>query len=369
VIVAENSYVIMPGIMGVFEKVRGSGVWSISYCDRLGQRHRERVGRRAEAENAYTERKREIREGRFLAPRSRGFGLLTFDKLANAAMEHKKLRMRPLSYSGEAARLEIIRPMLGHMEAISIKPAHVESVLSKLIKERQLGGSAANRYRSFLSTIFSYGMRMGMLYTNPVGLVRSFKENDYRVRWLTPEEEATLRAVIVRDCPQREPEFDLSLYTGMRRGEQFSLKWEKVDLERGLLDVYGKSGQRFVQVNSSAKAALLKLKETRLEGAIYVCPDKTSEDKKDSTRWFENAVKKAGIKNFRRHDLRHSFASRLVMAGVHLLAVKELLGHHSITMTEKYSHLSPGVRQVAVEKIGRLPLGTSDCEVPEPAAR
>jgi integrase len=194
---------------------------------------------------------------------------------------------------------------------------------------------------------------MGLVRANPVSQVERFRENPYRVRWLTQEEEATLRAVIVADCPEREPEFDLALYTGMRRGEQFSLKWENVDLERGQLNVYGKSGQRFVQVNSSARAALLKLQERREHGAVYVCPDKTSDDKKDSTRWFENAVKKAGIKNFRRHDCRHTLASRLVMAGVHLLAVKELLGHRSITMTEKYSHLSPGVRQMAVEKISR----------------
>jgi site-specific recombinase XerD len=339
--------------MGAYEKVNGSGVWYISYCDRQGKRHRERIGRRSDAENAYADRKREIREGRYLPPRAANRGFLSFRKLAEGAMEQKRLRLRPLTYQGDLAHLEVIYPILGAMEATAIQPVHVEAALSKLIRARELGGSAANRYRSLISSIFNYGVRMGLTRANPVSQVKRFPENDYRVRWLTLEEEAKLRAVIVETCPHREPEFDLALYSGMRRGEQFSLKWEKVDLERGLLDVYGKSGQRFVQVNASAKAALLKLQDRRKEGAVYVCPDKTSDDKKDSTRWFENAVKKAGIKNFRRHDLRHTFASRLVLAGVHLLAVKELLGHHSITMTEKYSHLSPGVRQVAVEKIGR----------------
>lgn len=352
--------------MGIFEKPKGSGVWGISYCDRQGKRHRERIGRKAEAITAYSDRKREIREGRYVPPRYGGRGL-TFRDLAERAMEYKRSRLKPSSLITDMRHLEHLYPLLGHLEAAAVHPAEIETVLAKF-RNRGLSGSTTNRYRSLLSSIFKYGKRMKLIPSNPIADVERSKENAHRDRYLRPEEEERLRKMIREKCPEREPELDLALYTGMRRGEQFSLKWENVDLELGRLTVYGKSGRRYITLNSSAKAALHKLKEMRdrlvvtrgtdLESQIvnaffpYVCLDTKSDTQKDWRRWFEDAVKEAGIENFRWHDLRHTFASRLVMAGVPLNSVKDFLGHHSITMTERYSHLSPDHRAIEIEKIG-----------------
>ena len=68
-------------------------------------------------------------------------------------------------------------------------------------------------------------------------------------------------------------------------------------------------------------------------------------------RWFERCVRLAKIRNFRWHDLRHTFASRLVMSGVDIRSVQELLGHRSILMTMRYAHLSPGHQQANVERL------------------
>ena len=244
--------------MGIFEKPPKSGIWHISYCDRSGQRHREKVGGKSQAADAYSQRRREIREGRYVPPAKRKGQ--TFRDLANAALEDKRIRLADRSYKSDLGRVEQILPMLGHFEIAAIQPSHISEVLAKL-RNKGLCGSSANRYRSMLSSVFNFGVRMGMCQSNPIIQVKRFKENESRVRWLRPEEEEKLRAVIREDCPEREAEFDLSLYTGMRRGEQFTLKWVNVDLERGILEVNGKTGRRFIHCNSTAKAALVSIRQ------------------------------------------------------------------------------------------------------------
>jgi site-specific recombinase XerD len=350
--VSRHILVLSLKAVGIYEKPVKSGIWHISYCDGTGQRHREKVGGRREALEAYSNRKREIREGRYLPPRGGGRALIWRD-LAAQGMEYKRLRLAPRSYESDMAKVKELTPTLGHLDAAAIQPAHIEQILAKL-RNRGLCGSSANRYRSMLSSLFGYGVRMGLLRSNPVAQVKRYKESAWRVRWLKPEEEERLRKVIREKCPEREPEFDLALYTGMRRGEQFTLKWENVDLDRGLLEVNGKSGRRFITVNKSAKAALTALSQNcdKTQKSEYVCPETKSEAQRDWRRWFEDAVKEAGIKDYHWHDNRHTFASRLVMAGVPLLTVSQLLGHHSIAMTERYAHLSPDHRAAAVEMIG-----------------
>jgi len=126
----------------------------------------------------------------------------------------------------------------------------------------------------------------------------------------------------------------------MRRGEQFRLRWQDIDLKRGIITVpVSKHGQaRRIQINSTARTALLRLRE-RGDGVGYVCPGYEGPRKRDWRHWFEDAMEKAQLANFRWHDLRHTFASRLVMAGVPLRAVQVLMGHKCIETTLRYSHL------------------------------
>jgi integrase len=344
--------------MGIFERPIKSGVWWISYKDSTGRRHREKVGRRDKANLMYAERRREIGEGRYVPPRSAG-RTLTFRALASAAMAHKKLRLRPLSYFADQWRLGKVLGIsiggrtLGAMPAEAVTQGSIDAVLDQLLGMGLCGGTV-NRYRSLLSSIFGYGVRDGILRANPVARVKRLKENPNRVRYLRADEEERLRAEIRSSCPEREPEMDLALYTGMRRGEQFTLKWDDVDLETGNLRVRGKTGERYVKIGSKAKDALEKLRAaSRARPSAYVCPDAKDGRAIDWRRWFENAVKRAGVHNFHWHDLRHTFASRLVIDGVDIVAVKELLGHKSILMTMRYSHLSETHLRAAAEKIGR----------------
>jgi len=201
-------------------------------------------------------------------------------------------------------------------------------------------------------------VRDGKLSFNPVKQVKKRKENNERVRFLEPDEEATLRAKIRELCPGHEAEFDLALNTGMRRGEQYRLRWQDVDLKRNIVTITrSKHGHaRRIQINSVARNALLKLR-ARGDAVGYVCPGYDGPRKRDWRHWFEDAVQKAQLSNLRWHDLRHTFASRLVMAGVPLRAVQVLMRHKCIETTLRYSHLGETELHKAVE---RLTASTTD---------
>jgi integrase len=179
------------------------------------------------------------------------------------------------------------------------------------------------------------------------------------VRFLEPEEETKLRGKICELCPEHEAEFDLALHTGRRRGEQYRLRWQDVDLKRNFVTARSRHGEaRRIQINTIARGALLRLRE-RGDGAGYVCSGYEGPRARDWRHWFEDVIEKAQISDFRWHDLRHTFASRLVMAGVPLRAVQVLMGHKCIETTLRYSHLGETELHKAVECLTAKPTDTT----------
>src|SRR5215467_1227472 len=115
-------------------------------------------------------------------------------------------------------------------------PQDIERKLNALAEDGRKPATV-NRYRTLLSLVFSLAVRNGKLVSNPVRLVKRRKENNERVRFLELEEETSLRGKI-RECyPEHESEFDLALHTGMRRGEQYRLRWQDVDLRSGIITI------------------------------------------------------------------------------------------------------------------------------------
>lgn len=329
---------------GIFEKPKASGVWWIDYADAVGRRHREKVGRKPVALHAYRQRKLEIREGKFTPPERKP--TVTFADLARARMEQGEARFSKATRKTYRSRLKRILAALGSLPANAVTPERIDTYLSGIRRAGQ-SASSVNQHRRIICTIFALAVRDERIAANPTLRVKRFKEDAKRVRFLSPEEESRLRGVIREEAPEHEAELDLALHTGLRRGEQFTLARENVDLERGILTVNGKSGQRRVRLNAVARAAVQGL----LERPGDYIGGASGPGQPDWRRWFERAVKKAVILNFHWHDLRHTFASRLVMAGVGLKDVQELMGHHSVTMTERYMHLSPEHLQESVDRL------------------
>src|SRR5262249_32004477 len=142
---------------------------------------------------------------------------------------------------------------------------------------------------------------------------------------------------------------------GLRESEEFGLRWENVDFRTGIITVpRAKHGEkRHVPMNDYVRAVLLKLPSR--DRSAYVFPSATGETPINTcnfmNRVFRKALTDGKTETLRWHDLRHTFASRLVMAGVDLRTVQELLGHKTITMTLRYSHLSPAHQLAAVQRL------------------
>ncbi len=147
----------------------------------------------------------------------------------------------------------------------------------------------------------------------------------------------------------------LALHTGCRKNELLGLEWSRIDLQANLIYLeahHTKTRQRrAVPLNQEARTALLNRARFRAEfcpGTPWVFCDEKGQRIGNVRRAFETACRRIGLEDFRIHDLRHTCAAWLVSAGVALAEVRDLLGHASITMTERYAHLAPENVRAAV---------------------
>lgn len=335
---------------GIFEKVPGSGEWWICYYDQTGRRRREKAGTKSAAIQLYRKRKQQVLEGVKLPEKLRR-RVVPFAEIAKDTLEYSKATKVEEAYRIDGWKMETILGWFQGRSAEGITPQDIERKLTTLA-DTGLKPATLNRYRTLLSLIYSLAIRNGKLLINPVRKVKRRKENNERVRFLEEREELALRDKIRQLYPEREAEFDLALHTGMRRGEQYHLRWENIDFSNGIITIpRSKHGEaRYIQINSIARATLLKLKERSSEPG-YVRLGLDNSRKRYSRQWFEDVTAEAKISNFHWHDLRHTFASRLVMAGVPLRAVQVLMGHKRIETTLRYSHLGEDHLRNAVERL------------------
>jgi integrase len=186
------------------------------------------------------------------------------------------------------------------------------------------------------------------------------KENNHRLRFLTDSEiEALLRACddLKTYTPHLRPIVETALLTGMRRNELLSLKWEQI--RNGFIYLTEtKSGKaRQIPINDRLAEVFREVRRGNQLKSPYVFCGQDGKRFFEVKRSFASACRKAGIEAFRFHDLRHSFASQLVMRGASLKAVQELLGHASMAMTMRYSHLSQEHLKDSVNLLNNLPSG------------
>lgn len=147
----------------------------------------------------------------------------------------------------------------------------------------------------------------------------------------------------------------LSLHTGLRYGELANLTWDGVHLDRAIVTVHGFKAKslktRHIPLNSTATQVLAAWNGRRVESSSLVFPSRNGGPFDNVRSSWEEVLKSAGIGKFRWHDMRHTFASWLVMRGVDLNTVRELLGHSDYQMTLRYAHLAPEHKAAAVARL------------------
>jgi len=298
--------------MSVFKK---GLTWYIDYYVE-GRRRREAVGpNRKMAEKALAKRKVQIAEGRFLNIRKQS--KVTFEELSEAYMKYARTNKRSWGRDG-----------------YSIK---------------WLSGEFAGKRLRDITALSIEEYKWNVANINPAGSVKLMRVNNMRVRFLSKEE---CKALYLACSYHLRPIVLIALHTGIRRGEILDLGWDDVDFEHRLIRVkHTKNGEpRDIPMSEEVYFALSRLEVQaprvfcRPGGGVI----------RDLRTAFANALRRANITNFAFYDLRHTFASHLVMSGVDLLTIKELLGHKSIDMTLRYSHLSPSHKRKAMESLKLL---------------
>ena len=246
-----------------------------------------------------------------------------------------------------------------------------------------------NRDVGALKSALSRATEWGLLEAHPFSKVKPVKENSTPIiRYLTDAEEKSLREALdtreerlrserdqgnawrrergyaeypsLRDqhyVGYLKPAVLVSMNTGLRQGELFTLAWTEVDIERAMITVRADKAKnstvRHIPLNEEALQALRDWQDDQNSTAGLVFPGKNGNRVTDIKTAWSHLLKLASIASFRWHDMRHHFASRLVMAGVDLNTVRDLLGHGEIKMTLRYAHLAPEHKAAAVAKLVR----------------
>jgi integrase len=377
-------------VQGVYEKYLGSGDWYIQYRlspepgQKQGQRVRKFIGTRQQAID-YLARVKHIRAtGDGIVPATakavaRTFSeqkvagdAVLFGELCDGLLAH--IKKNPTEYKDQRnppQRIAAIKKQFGHRQAASIKPFEIADWLSGL----DLAPATRNRYKAVVSAIFKYGKERDRVNINPARDVKQSRVSNGVIRFLTPAEEDRLRAVLQSDVdacgPQNQRlkvhlmhrihELTVGLGTGMRKGEQYGLVWPDVVFDRReIIARDTKNGtSRIVPMIDDVYAAMKALKKMPLprKRRSKDMPNDTPADAVfsigDNKKWFGSALRRAKIKNFRWHDLRHSFCSRLAQSGASLKVIQEAAGHKTIQMAARYSHMDQRTMRDAMAVLNR----------------
>ncbi len=294
--------------------------------------------------------------------------------------EHRKSAVKTLAHIQRC----FIKPF-GDKTLAEFNPALIDQWRTQRLKNGR-SIETVNRDIATFKAALSKAVLWGLIEIHPLAKLKLLKsDRSGKIRFLSREEEQRLRdATISREQKIRadresaniwrrergyelypdlkqaafadyiRPMILLSLNTGMRQGEIFSLRWENVNFEQAVLTIegsYAKSGKtRHIPLNTEA-LQVLKSWRQQADNPELVFPGKEGHRFNNIKKAWAGILKAAEIKGFRWHDLRHHFASRLVMADVDLNTVRELLGHSDMSMTLRYAHLAPEHKANAVERL------------------
>lgn len=370
-------------IEGVYEKTEGSGIWYVRYRLKTangvkGKLICKKIGTRSAAVEYQRKVKTLLATGEGFVPATAKDTAKTAKQLSESRTATtvgqlcdellKYIQDNPRRYKDQRnppLRIARIRKQFGDRTADLLAPPEIEAWFSSLTKRPRhqqknmepvvsVSAGTVNRLRSTFSRMYRHGKYLGKVQNNPVRDVLLSRDESKEPNWLRQADEERLRAVLqakVDACTAKQPklrqqalhriyELDVALGTGMRKSEQYGLTWNDVDLEERVIRLHDtKNGKpRKVYMNERVYSALSALRtmendlHTSRPGLVFRC----GENKK----WWLAALKEAKLEGrLRWHDLRHTFATRLVQRGADLKKVQVACGHKTIQMTARYAHV------------------------------
>ena len=247
--------------------------------------------------------------------------------------------MNKKSYSRDIYFIRVLKRNFAESLKADLKLSDFEQFKTKLLEDGK-SVSTVNKYLNILSKMYNLAISEGLLTKNPLQDVKKFHEKNYKIRYLTKDEEIRLFSVISKDFCYLKPIIICALQTGMRKSEILNLRWDNIDFEYKFIELLEtKSGKsRKIPISDTLMNVFNNLPRT--SEYVFINKD-TGEPFTDIHKSFTTVLDRAKIKKFRFHDLRHTVATRLVEKGIDLVVVKEILGHAKIDTTMRYAHAVP----------------------------
>ncbi|MGD0336041.1 MAG: site-specific integrase [Candidatus Omnitrophota bacterium] len=337
--------------MPVYEYKGKKGIIYYIVYSYNGRRKTEHIGKDKKlAEAVLHKRLTEIAENKYLDVRKEQ--KIKFEEFADEYLQLHSKHKR--SYNTDKKIVGLLKSFFGgkylyeitSLDVERFKSARAKQVIKRAIAKKTISPATVNRALAVLKSIFNKAILWGKSEKNPCKGVELFKEDNQRLRFLEKEE---IDRLLSNCCEHLKPIIIVALYTGMRKSEILKLKWHDIDIKRNIIHLLTtKNGEkREVPMNRIVQKTIIGV--LKHPDSQYIFCNKDGKPYGDIKKSFFTAINNSGIVDFHFHDLRHTFASQLVMSGVDLNTVRELLGHKSLEMTLRYSHLSPDHKKRAVD--------------------
>jgi integrase len=330
--------------MGVY--LRGKS-WYIDFYYE-GKRYTEKVGKvsKSVAEEKLDIKRSEVIRGEWKPKVVK----IPFERFKEQYLEFSLANKNPRTALRDTVSLRPLQRFFAGKSISEINPFMIEKYKQKR-REDGVSVRTINIELACLRHMFNMALKWGKAQKNPLKEVKFFKEPEGKDRILSPEEEIRLLEAVrtSKKGKHLEPIIITGLLSGMRKGEILNLRCLNVDLKNRIITVEGtKSGYlRKIPMNSKLTETLDHVR--RKNQNEFVFSDESGKPYKSFRTALEQALKKAGIENLTFHSLRHTFGTRLGMAGVDIKTIQELMGHRDIKMTMRYSHPTAEHKRKAVE--------------------
>lgn len=349
--------------MGVYKRARVNSdgkktyFWYIRYTVN-GKLRRESVGKVGEITKDVAHRR--LNKKKSLVQQDRlgevNTEIPTLKEITPEYLKYQKEVKQKRSWKEDERHLRGLNRLFGDKKLSQITSKDIDDY--KYSRSQEVAAATVNRELSTLRTLYNLAKRWKKFFgDNPVSESGLFGEENTKERILSYEEEQLL---LDSSADHLKPIIITALNTGMRKGELISLKWKNIDFDNGLITVrkeVSKSNKpRKIPLNSKLRQVLLEQKlKTGFNEYVFLNPSGDPYTRHDSLkRSFEGACSRANINGLRFHDLRHTAATRMVEAGVNIVAVSRILGHASITTTMRYAHPDDSLKG-AVESLSAKP--------------